>query len=309
MIRVVMFDLGGTLLNGQGQPFAGLVPALQAIMAMHAGNGKPLATCLVSDFTPVQPPLTAAKIKPVFEQYLAILAAAGLRDVFEPVAKRVTLSTHAGVAKPAQAVFSKALQRLGSSAPLTACLLITEDTDHVAAVRAKLGMRALLFRPPGAHGTPKADFDDWSQAPALVAHLIDPHRAANMLAAVQAHFAARGVQVEALYRGSRPDRWRARGQGWFPVDVPGQGELGRLHVALPVQLEVTRQANGTLQGAVPGADAEQLREAEAYVTSLATHGQIAGAGAARGATHGTTHAIETDAAGRRCLVRKRFSAV
>ena len=61
MIRVVMFDLGGTLLDAQGHPFAAVMLALHAITAMRASNGKPLATCLVSDFPLVPPPPTAAK--------------------------------------------------------------------------------------------------------------------------------------------------------------------------------------------------------------------------------------------------------
>ena len=166
MIRVVMFDLGGTLVDSQGHAFDHAAAALDSITAMHAANGKKLLSCLVSDFTRATPPLTASKVKPLFEQYLALLDASGLRPYFEPVGKRVTLSTHVGQAKPARAVFQKALQRLGTNAGLAECLLITENAVHVAAVRTQFGIATLKFRMPG---DPVFDFDDWRQAPALVA--------------------------------------------------------------------------------------------------------------------------------------------
>src|SRR5882724_3582878 len=108
MIRVVMFDLGNTLVDDAGHPFAHVARALPAIMSMRSAGGKALATCLVSDFTLAAPPATAAKVKPLFAQYLALLDATGLRPLFEPVARRVTLSTHAGVNKPDRALFQMA---------------------------------------------------------------------------------------------------------------------------------------------------------------------------------------------------------
>jgi hypothetical protein len=87
MIRVVMFDLGNTLVDDAGHPFAHVVRALPAIMSMRSAGGKALATCLVSDFTLTAPPATAAKVKPLFAQYLALLDATGLWPLFEPVAR------------------------------------------------------------------------------------------------------------------------------------------------------------------------------------------------------------------------------
>jgi len=81
----------------------------------------------------------------------------------------VTLSTHAGVNKPDRRVYELALERLGAGAALADCLSITEDAGHVAACR-RLGMQALRFG---------ADFDDWSVAPLLVRHVIDPTSAHN----------------------------------------------------------------------------------------------------------------------------------
>lgn len=305
MIRVVIFDLGQTLIDEHNRPFAHVPEALTAIAGFRTADSKPLKSCLVSDFKMVTRPITAAKVRPAFEEYLAVLSGAGLRDFFEPVAKRVTLSTHVGVNKPDRAIFTKALSRLQSRATLAECLFITENADHVRAARQTLGMIALQFKAPGAT---RFDFDDWSQAPALIAHIVDPHQPDNLRGAVQAHLAAHGVETVSAQAVGTSGKVRVAGQVWHKVSVPGHPELGDVHVAVPVEGELTRGSKGELAGTLAKQPSkEQLAEARAFVGSLATHGQIASAGG--GAARDATHAIEIDAQGRRKLVRKRFSAV
>jgi HAD superfamily hydrolase (TIGR01509 family) len=305
MIRVVMFDFGQTLVDAHRRPFDHVREALTAIGGFRAADSKPLSSCLVSDFTLVAPPITPAKVRPVFEEYLAVLGAAGLREFFEPVGKRVTLSTHVGVNKPDRAVFTKALSRLQSRATLAECLFITENADHIRAARQTLGMTTLQFKAPGAI---RFDFDDWSQAPALIAHLVDPDQPDNLSGAVQAHLAAHGVEAVSAQAMGTSGKIHVAGHIWHKVSVPGHAELDDVLVAVPVEGELTRGRKGELAGSLPKQPGkEQLAEAGAFVGSLAAHGQIAGAG--RGPTRGATHAIETDAQGRRKLVRKRFSAV
>lgn len=293
-----MFDLGETLIDAQKKPFPHVRTALGAIAGFRTAVGKPLASCLVSDYTMVPPPCTSAKLRPVFDEYVGILAATGLRSFFEPVARRVTLSTHAGATKPAAAVFEKALSRLHVQAALTECLFVTENAAHVAAVRTHLGMQALLFRTPGVT---EFDFDDWSQAPALIAQRLGGTSPANLNAAVRAHLSAQGVEVDEL-SGDGQVSWPVSGRRWHPVKVP---KLGTVHVALPVRGSVTREAGGTLATSLPAADADAIAEAGAFARSLARHDQIAVDGGAGG---GATHALETDDQGRRKLVRRRFSA-
>src|SRR5262249_19065641 len=58
MIRVVMFDLGGTLVDNDRRPFPHITDALTAIVAFKTADGKPLRSCLVSDYTMPEPPAT-----------------------------------------------------------------------------------------------------------------------------------------------------------------------------------------------------------------------------------------------------------
>ena len=118
MIKVLMLDLGETLLHGE-TPFPHVTEALTAFNGFTTAAGAPLAVCLASDFEMAASPVTPNKISVIFKKYLKILERAQLRQFFEPVAKRVTLSTHAGVLKPDRRVFETAVKRLGAVAQLS----------------------------------------------------------------------------------------------------------------------------------------------------------------------------------------------
>jgi FMN phosphatase YigB (HAD superfamily) len=167
MVKVVMFDLGDTLIDGSRRPFPHVEEALARIAEFVTEDGTPLQTCLLSDFMKPKPPSTPEKISALFNQYLIILDQTGLRPFFEPVYRRVTISTHVNASKPSSVIFKEALRRLGApSVHFKDCLLITENQDHVYKVRAlPLKMKALHF------GT---DFTDWAEAPALIAKLVSP---------------------------------------------------------------------------------------------------------------------------------------
>ncbi len=172
MIRVVMFDLGGTLVDDDRRPFPHVEDALTAIAGLKTVDGKPLRSCLVSDYdTTPTPPKTDAEIAALFDEYLAILDGTGLRPSFEPVDQRVTLSIHAGASKPNRKIFEKALERLGTGAALDECLFITEEPGHIEAARDRLKMATLQFR---STKSDRFDFDDWTKAPALIANLVAP---------------------------------------------------------------------------------------------------------------------------------------
>lgn len=304
MIRVVMFDLGQTLIDADNHPFAHVQEALTAISSFKTAAGQPLRSCLVSDFTMATPPATPAKVTALFNQYLAILDQSGLRSFFEPVKKRVTLSTHAGVMKPDRRIFEKALQRLGATGPLEECLLITENADHIDKARNQLHMQVLQFRAPGAS---HFDFDDWAEAPALLANLVAPHQFANTHAAIKAHLAAQGIELLTAEPAETPGALQVSGQVWRPVSVPGFADLDDVRVAIPVEAQIARGSKGEFKSsALDIPSAEQVAEATAYVRSLATQGQIAGQPGKH--TNPPTHEIETDEKGNRKLVRKRFTA-
>src|SRR5262249_43826383 len=143
-----MFDLGLTLIDADNRPFPHVKEALTAISSFTTADGKRLSSCLVSDFTMPTSPVTTAKVNAIFNQYLTILDGTGLRPFFEPVKKRVTLSTHAGVQKPQRQIFETALRRLGANIALADCFFVTENSAHIRSGPQTLGMQTLQFRPP-----------------------------------------------------------------------------------------------------------------------------------------------------------------
>ena len=95
MIQVLMLDLGGTLVHGTPPSlFPGVLPALEALRVLPTASGDPLRICLISDFTMPPVPARPHAIKAIFEQYIEIIASVGLKPLFEPVDRNVTLSTH-----------------------------------------------------------------------------------------------------------------------------------------------------------------------------------------------------------------------
>ena len=96
MIRVVLFDLGLTLIDSQNRPFPYVTEALTTIQSFTVAKGKDL-TVFVSDFDMAAPLATPRQDHGNLRRYLVVLDGTGLRPFFEPVQRCVTVSTHAGV--------------------------------------------------------------------------------------------------------------------------------------------------------------------------------------------------------------------
>lgn len=298
-LKVLMLDLGETLVH-DGVVLPHVAEALEAFAEMQTADEEPLATCLVSDFKMPVPPATPSKVAEIFEEYLGLLDEFGLREFFEPVERRATLSTHAGVNKPDRRVFEKALERLEVSAVLSECLFITENEAHLEACAA-LGMQTLHFG--SAEG-----FTDWAEAPLLVAAKLAAAPAANMAGALgmwlRVKHGMQLLEVEAAPRGGI-----ARAKVKTPCLLPS-GELGgqQLHVELPAVMECRFDDDGRVSLMAPAAPSEEaVSEAVHFVKTLKAHGQIAPEEGKL--TPGATHQLVTDSDGRAVLKRRRFSAI
>jgi hypothetical protein len=305
MTRVVLFDLGLTLVDSQNRPFPHVKEALQTIQSFVTAAGKPLVIGLVSDYELAAPPATPAKIAAIFDRYLAVLEQTGLQPFFEPVQRRVTLSTHAGVFKPDRKIFETALQRLRSKASLEECLFISENADHIQAAGTQLHMKTLHFR---SGGSSELNFGDWLQAPLMIAHLVDPAGVSNAEAALRRFLSAsHGFDLHAIDRSKNARATTVRGTLWKPVGKSAGDELANVHAPFAVEGEVTRGPAGAVRAVRFGEPAlAEVTEAASLVRSLAQHGQIQGS--SQKPSGAATHDIETDGEGRRKLVRKRFRA-
>jgi hypothetical protein len=308
MIRVVMFDLGNTLVRESDLSlFPHVLPALRTIEGFRTEDGRPLERCLASNF-PAQVPVPPPQAEQAFREFVGLLDRVGLAGLFQPAERRVTISAQVGVAKPERAFFEGALARLGLPGALDTCLFVTEDEDHITRATA-LGMQALRF---GGHQSPPAagaDFSDWAEAPALVAARITPGRSANLTAAVRTYLeTAPGLSVTAVAPPARAgDPFRAEAQARAPLSDPALGPLDGVYVDLPVRPAVWVSASGhvtRVEGTAPsGSDRD---EATQHVLSLMSSGQVDNLPGQ--SPLGPTHRVEVDAQGRRSLKRKRFTA-
>ena len=298
MIKAPLFDLGGTL-EVDDRVLPGAAEALSVIAKLQTADGVPLVTCLVSDFKmPV--PRTVQAMNAAFSEYLEILDRLDLRRFFEPVAERVTLSTHAGALKPARLVFETALKRAKLDASIEDALFITENSHHVQACR-KLKMTVLQFG---------IDFNDWTNAPLAIAPMIDPSNDSNLYVTLKPLLAAEhGLQLNSVH-GFPTGAVKGRGRSWVKLDAPSLGDLRDVYVELPVEFEAKIDPNGRLGNVeVFPPSSEYLSEAVDNVRALIANGQIEGHPTGSGDSPVLpTHRVETSPDGRRYLRRRRYTA-
>jgi hypothetical protein len=302
MIKLALFDLGETLIHGN-EPFPHVVPALNAISRFHNADGGPLVIGLVSDFTMPEPPVTEAKITAAEEEYCAILATAGLEEFFEPFEERVTLSSRARVRKPDRRIFELAAQRSGTGAELDECLYVTESVEQLKKCQ-EYGMTPVRF---GQGARPGRSFDDWADAPGLIADLVAPDDNENRQAAAAAVLSARhDLQGFTPHGESGGRKLTGDARRLVQLNNPRLGALNGIFVELPAQVDVELNADGRVAkvAATPPGD-DDVADAVNYVSNLVKSGKVAAPGEQ---VFGATHAVVEDAAGRRRLVRRGYSA-
>jgi hypothetical protein len=297
MIKALLLDLGNTLIDtATGKIYPGVEDALSVIETFESAQHAPLVVCLVSDYT-MPNPRTPEAIAAAFAEYLEVLDRTGLRRFFEPVDQRVTLSTQAGVTKPAALVFETALQRAGIDGGLNQALFITEDAVHIAACR-KLGMTALQYG---------ADFTSWSQAPLLISQTIGAAGFRNSEAVFKAALAERGVKLQSIEKLG-PKELRGTARELVRLHSPDLGRFNDLHVELPVDVAANLDSAGRITAVHSTPRPDDVAEAILGVQTLVANKQIADGPADPASPVLPTYRVETDQDGRRVLRRSRLTA-
>ncbi|MDN3275189.1 hypothetical protein QWJ07_13085 [Frankia sp. RB7] len=297
MIKALLLDLGDTLIDtATEKPFPGVEDALGVIETFETADHAPLVVCLVSDYT-MPDSRTPEAIASLFAEYLEVLDRTGLRRFFEPVEERVTLSTHAGVRKPAALVFETALKRAKVDGGLNQALFITENAEHIAACR-KLGMKTLQYG---------ADFTSWSQAPLLISQSIGAANLANSAAVFRRALADRGVKLQSIEDLS-PNEFRGTARNLVKLQSPDLGHFNDVYVELPVEVEARLDAAGRIAAVQSTPRPDDVAEAIQQLQSLVANKQITDGPPDPASPVLPTHRLETDSEGRRILRRRRFTA-
>ena len=142
-MRAIFFDLGDTLEHNDVLT-PGAKQVLKSLRDMNLPDQQAPALGLISDFDMPRPDDSVEGIK---ASYVAILDQLDIRQFFEPVSQRVTLSTEVGVFKPDPKIFRTALKRIDADAHFHDAVFITENRQHVNAAR-ELGMHAIHVKGP-----------------------------------------------------------------------------------------------------------------------------------------------------------------
>ncbi|MCW2308003.1 M20/M25/M40 family metallo-hydrolase [Rhodobium gokarnense] len=144
-MRIVLFDLGNTLVDGYNKVLDGATELLESVGTVRDPDGLPVQLGLVSDYYWAA---TEEENDRLHQEYYKILEATGLAPHFRPFQQRVTLSTAIGVGKPDRRIFEAALKKLGDEVHFHHALFITVTEEHVIGAR-RLGMMAIHFKGPG----------------------------------------------------------------------------------------------------------------------------------------------------------------
>jgi len=143
-MKLILFDLGDTL-EHQDVLLPGAMEVLQTVSNLKDSEGQPVLLALVSDFLMLRQPSDIPRLQ---QQYYDLLGRLGIDAFFRPLEQFVTLSTEVGVFKPDRLIFQTAIEKAHADLAFSDVLFVTENREHVQAVRT-LGMHAVHFKGPG----------------------------------------------------------------------------------------------------------------------------------------------------------------
>ncbi len=154
-MKMVLFDLGDTL-ESDDVLRPGAQWTLQELTDLRTGGRPAVVLGLLSDYRDAARP---EDVPEIVAEYHALLDQLGIRRFFEPLPRRVTLSTEVGIRKPAPATFRAAVAKAEPTLGFADVLFVTENLEHVRAARG-LGLAAVHLRPPGGTGGEVAELPD-----------------------------------------------------------------------------------------------------------------------------------------------------
>jgi FMN phosphatase YigB (HAD superfamily) len=144
MTRIVLFDLGDTLEHNDVLR----EDALDTLNRIQSMENTPILG-LVSDFGKRDdwgPPPPEEQIKRSQERYDSILSDLQIAHFFDPLRKKVTLSTEVGNTKSEdiQKFFHTAIKKM-SNTSFNEIIFITENIDHISSANA-LGVKTIFLK-------------------------------------------------------------------------------------------------------------------------------------------------------------------
>ena len=300
MIRIVLLEFEDTLITSASGLYPGVMETLSSLQKFETDGRDYLQLCLFS----LTPEVWQVGGKSPLDGLRARLDSLGLSAFFDPIGERVVIGSKGdvGMQRILDAVFSRA----SSHANLDEIVFVS-GSESVSHAIDQNRLRSFRFSQNKLDGSDQ--FSDWVELPLLLANLFDSTRQKNREIALRFYLSNREhLSLASLRPSDNPDVWEGQINTWHSVSSRGFSELSDVNVKIPGHVTIELDSTGRiekLQQTEPSV--QDKEEAQSFVESLAQHRQIATE--SNPELDRATHAIETDAEGKRYLVRKRFSAV
>src|SRR5690349_20888011 len=106
--RLILFDLGDTLLDSQDRLLPHALEVLQEISGLRDAAGDAIPMGLVSDMGLAADDAERDQLR---AEYEGIVRPVGLEPFFSPLSQKVTISSDVGFAKPDRRIFQAAIKK------------------------------------------------------------------------------------------------------------------------------------------------------------------------------------------------------
>lgn len=294
-IKLILFDLGGTLVHDSARlPY--VREALMVISRFSTSSGEKVKLGVVCEGRSRPEPGIDRS-----EEFAGLLKATALDEFFRPLARSVTVWSGARGMQPDHSVFAVAAQHWGTTPQETlfvgASLTSLRDVSHY-------GPAIVGFGTPQP-GVPS--FSTWLEGPTRIAHIITPAQDRNFEKALAFQLQlTRGISnFKCLFK--EHGIFRGRGSQLMPLHDSALKNLNGVYSSITSDVAVTCDADGNIVSVqTPAPTKADLDEAILHVLNLVSQKQLSSCSAVT--TPQTTHAVESDAKGRRIIVRQRYSA-
>jgi len=300
MIKIVLLEFEDTLITSASDLYPGVMGAFSTLQKFETDDQRKLLLYLFS----LTPEMWRGTSDSSLDGLRARLDALGMSSFFDPIGEHVVVVGEDDVTQ--RGVLDAVLSHSSFHASLDEIVLVSGSQSVSHAIEQNK-LRSFRFSQSKRDGSNQ--FSDWAELPLLLANLFDSARQKNLEIALRSYLSSRqNLSLASLRPSGKPDIWEGQVNTWHSVSSRGFSELSDVNVKIPGHVTIELDSTGRiekLQQTEPSV--QDKEEAQSFVESLAQHHQIATE--SNPELERATHAIETDAEGKRYLVRKRFSAV
>lgn len=291
VIKLILFDWAGTLIQG-AVPFPHAGDALKVLSRFSTADGEKIKLGLI---------FRSELLVDGWEVRLANLTkAVKLDEFFRPLEQSAILWSGTVGSQPDQSVFARAARQWRVTP--SECLFVGVAEPSLRDVRSH-GPALVGF------GVPLPDvptFPAWLEGPARIARIITPDQERNLEKALSFQLELTWGLSNFKCLSKTPGVLHGRASQLVPLDAPALKGLKGVYASITSDVTVTCEADGSIRFVHAASPTQgDLDEAASNVLNLVGTGQLSPSPDVT--VPGVTHAIQTDSAGKKIIVRQRYA--